>query len=320
MGDFATTVLNLPTVLFTAPLGLAILYWLFVVIGAVDLDVLDGADGALDGAADGALDGAADGIDGLLDGADGIDGLDGALDALDAADGLDGALDALDGAEGALDGLDGLDGALDGLGESVHTGDPDLDLDGDHVSGPSFFVTLLSVLGLTKVPLTVSLSFILLFGWLTSFLASVHVAPLLPLPSLLVDTSVFLAAFVAGTVGASVAVRPLSGVFHTERGRGNRSFIGSVVTVTTGSVDRTFGQADLAADGHHLLVQVRDVTEQGLSRGDRALLVQWDKDISAFVVERLDPAVSNEETARRAAIDRARRRLLAERKAKRSTQ
>src|ERR1700759_2670810 len=46
-----------PTALFTALLGVVLLYWLFVIVGAAHLDLLG------DGAADGALDGGMDGLD-----------------------------------------------------------------------------------------------------------------------------------------------------------------------------------------------------------------------------------------------------------------
>ena len=287
MGDFVTTVLSLPTVLFTVPLLLSVLYWLFVVIGAVDLDALDaldGADGILDGAGEGALDGALDGLD--ADGFPGLDAIDGALDGLDA-------------------GAGSADAALDGL---------DPGIDADHPS-PGLLATMLSALKLTSVPLTVSLSFVTLFGWLVSFLLTVHVAPLLPVPELLAGFGIATTAFVTGTVGASLAVRPLSGLFHTERGRGNRSFIGSIVTINTGKVTDRFGQAEVTERDHHLIVQVRDSSEQGLTKGDRALLVRWDGDGEAFIVEKLDVAAAKGDVqeARREAIDRVRARVAARR-------
>lgn len=295
MAEFIATVLSLPTVLFTVPLLLSVIYWLFVVVGAVDLDALDaldGAEGVLDGSGDGALD-VLDGLD--ADGFPGLDGLDGALD--------------------------GLDGALD------RSGDPALDGFSDvkanlHSQSPGLLPVMLSTLKLTTVPLTVSLSFIVLFSWLASFLLTVHVTPLLPLPGLLSGLAIAGAALVTGTLGASVAVRPLGGVFHTERGRGNRSFIGSVVTVTTGKVTDRFGQAELTQRDHHLIVQIRDRTEQSLSKGDQVLLVRWDSASDVFIVEKLDVAAAagDVQAARRDAIDRLRARVSSQQKPTGSTQ
>ena len=55
--------LAFPAVLFTVLLGVAVVYWGFVILGALDIDVLGGGDVDLDGAAEGALDGTMDGVD-----------------------------------------------------------------------------------------------------------------------------------------------------------------------------------------------------------------------------------------------------------------
>jgi hypothetical protein len=70
MADFLVTTLSYPTVIFTVLLGVAIVYWTLVIVGAMGIDVLDldfEADGAAEGASEGAAEGAADGaLHGLL--------------------------------------------------------------------------------------------------------------------------------------------------------------------------------------------------------------------------------------------------------------
>jgi hypothetical protein len=53
MSEFLTAILAFPTVVFTILLGMVVLYWLFVLLGALDIDVLDFADADGDGDADG---------------------------------------------------------------------------------------------------------------------------------------------------------------------------------------------------------------------------------------------------------------------------
>ena len=67
MQAFLTTIVSFPTIVFTFALLTALLYWLVVIFGALDLDFLDSALG-LD-SVDGALDGALDAVDGAVDGA-----------------------------------------------------------------------------------------------------------------------------------------------------------------------------------------------------------------------------------------------------------
>jgi hypothetical protein len=80
LAHFLAVALSFPCVVYTVLLGVALVYWVFVMVGAVHLD---GGDGALDGAADGA----ADGIDGSghADAGGHADGAD-AGDAGDAGD------------------------------------------------------------------------------------------------------------------------------------------------------------------------------------------------------------------------------------------
>ena len=75
MTELTAVLLAFPTVIFTVLLGVALVYWLFVVIGALDLDLLGPghAEGAIEGATKGLAEGAADG---LAEGApDGLAGL-----------------------------------------------------------------------------------------------------------------------------------------------------------------------------------------------------------------------------------------------------
>ncbi len=55
-----TLIISFPTVVFTVLLALTLVYWVFVLVGALDLDALGGGHQAFDGAADGALHGATD--------------------------------------------------------------------------------------------------------------------------------------------------------------------------------------------------------------------------------------------------------------------
>jgi hypothetical protein len=87
MTHFLTAALSFPAVVYTVVLGVVLVYWVFVMIGAAHVNLLGegAADGALDGAADGALDGAAKGA---LEGATkGI--LEGAADHAGGAEGHD---------------------------------------------------------------------------------------------------------------------------------------------------------------------------------------------------------------------------------------
>jgi len=76
MGHFLAVALSFPAVVFTVLLGVALVYWLFVIVGAAHVNLLgEGvADGVADAAAEGAIDGIAKGavegaVKGVLEGA-----------------------------------------------------------------------------------------------------------------------------------------------------------------------------------------------------------------------------------------------------------
>jgi len=231
-----------PTVVLTGILGLALLYWVTVIIGALDVDLfggdidLDGAaDGALDGVAEGALDGAAEGVDGALDGVDGVE-----VDA------------------GALGGLSALAG--------LRT--------------------------LRKVPITISVSAVVFIAWTINITTTILAGD----AGLLTGTPLVLAGFALGVLVApplgSLAVRPLVPLFVTVEAKRNKDYVGQTCEISTGRVDADFGVAEFADDGPVLKIQVRcDQADNGLARGDQALIIDYDEARHAFIVEAMQHVI-----------------------------
>ncbi|WP_437893449.1 glycine zipper family protein [Sorangium sp. So ce124] len=254
MAEVLAASLAFPAVIFTVLLALALIYWLFVLLGALDLDLLGGAHGdaapdlgGLEGAAKGALEGAAKGA---LEGA--------------AKGALEGA--AKGAAEGLADGADGADGAH-GVG------------------------SLLAALELHRVPATVTLSLIATFGWFTSALSTVLLGPLWlgwGLPGWTLGLAVLAGSLVAAVLLTSLAVRPLGPLFVTRHAQSKKDLVGRVCVISTGRVDERFGQATIDEGGASHILDVRCDTPGALRRGDRALLVSWDPDREVFGVEPLD--------------------------------
>jgi hypothetical protein len=247
MANLAVIVLSFPTVIFTVVFALCLLYWLFVLFGALDLDTFS-ADGA-EGAAKGALEGAAKGaMEGAAKGA-----ADGVADAFD----VDGAgADAGD----ALDGVEGADG---------------------------FVATVVSALHLRKAPITVVLTLFTVFAWLASTLAMQTIAPAIGLPNFVMSPLVFIAASVVGLLSASLAVRPIAPLFETTKATKNSDLLGKIVVISTGHVSTSFGQAILHDGGAGLTLQVRAEPSAKLKKGDRCVIVDWNDARRGFEVEML---------------------------------
>ncbi|MBI2372775.1 MAG: glycine zipper family protein [Deltaproteobacteria bacterium] len=261
MGEFIGLITSFPTVLYTVGLTVALLYWLFVIVGAVDIDLLDG-EGAVHALGHGAGEAAAHGAAHALG--------DGVIEA--AAHGA---------AHAVGDGV--VEGALDAAGHAA----PEL----DHAeAGGAHLADLLHALRLRQAPLTVVLSFLFFFG----FAISATAASLLPelgssLLGSLARVGLLLGAFLGAVPLTSFAVRPFAGLFVVAEATGKATLVGRTCIVSTGRVDAAFGRAEVAADsGAGVLVDVRSDKPNQLKKGDEALLVDYDAERDCFVVEPLD--------------------------------
>jgi len=83
---------------------------------------------------------------------------------------------------------------------------------------------------------------------------------------------------------AAVLVRPLAPVFRIKQGTTNADLAGRICTVNTGHVDATFGDATIKEGGDVLIIQVRCDAGK-LVRGDKALVIEFDPERKAFIVE-----------------------------------
>jgi hypothetical protein len=307
MSAFLGIMLSFPTVVFTVMLSLSLIYWLFVILGALDMDLLGSADGAADGLADGMADGLVDGaMDGVMHGvgdgcADGV--LDGVAHGVGhgVIDGMgQGVVEGV--GHGVIDGMghgvvDGVGhGVVDGMGHGVADGAAEGAADGAlegaakaAAGGHEGLAGFFSALRLRSVPVTVSFSMFSALAWLLSSVTMQTFGPMLEslsLPTWLLGLPVLVVVSVLALFGTSIAVRPLGKLFQTHGAtRSKTDLVGKVCVVSTGRVTESFGQANLEDGGAGLILQVRARAGNGLQRGDRVLIIGWDDAAGGFSVE-----------------------------------
>jgi hypothetical protein len=219
-----------PTVVFSVGLGIALVYWLFVLLGALDIDLFHAGDAAAAAKGGGAAIG-----------------------------------DALTG--GSKGGAEALKGLKPGG-------------DGDAGGGGLF-----DALGLTAVPITISMSAIMLLGWIGSLLGMHYGARAFGELGGWLAPLVCLAVVVLVLPAAGVLVRPLRSVFELKESKRNRDYVGHTCTITTGQVDADFGQAMIDDHGTVLVIAVRCDRPDVLARGSRALVIDFDEERDAYLVE-----------------------------------
>ena len=267
MSGFLDTILSFPTVIFTVPLVLVVLYWSAVFLGLLEFG--EGDDGGLDGALE-----ALDGVDGALDGA--VDGV------------LDGAVDG--GLESGLDGAE-LESGFEAAA------DPDGCFDGPLSILKAPFGCIASVLGafgLVGVPMTLVLSFLAVFGFALSLggtralkWAGIGIAAAGGI-TILAGLGVLVAAFFVGLLMTSIAVRPMKPLFRIHKARSRRDWVGHVCIIRSGQVDAKFGQAEIDDGGAGLLLDVRCPDPNELRRGDPALIYDYDPQNEVYLVKAPD--------------------------------
>ena len=262
MAQFLEQIMALPTVVLTAVLGIVFVYWLFVIVGALDIDMVDiggDLDGLAEGAAEGGLEAAAEGIEGA---AEGIEG---------AAEGIEGAAEGIEGAGGvgeAAEGVEAGSGASGGLSDGLS------------------LLSFMTWLGLRNAPFTVVFSLIILFAWSLTLIGMRYFAPAIG-GGALAGLTVVSMAFIAAIPMTSVLSRPLGPLFHIRAAEGRRDLVGRTCVIETGSVDPRFGVATVHEGGRWPRIEVRANASNRLRRGDEALIVDYDPVDETFRVEAL---------------------------------
>jgi len=268
MDVFLQNIFVFPTAIFTLLIGVMGVYWVFVIMGVVDLEIFDAADGAIDA-----------GADGLLEAVDGMD---------------------------AVDGIDGVDASTDGLLESIASvGDIPLTLLADSAPSAVLQGTFDKVLdkesiselvssvdekrqglSLRVVPLSISLSLVLVFGWMFSYLATQFAGTLLPTDNIISGGIIVFGSVTLASVITSILIRPFGGTFVTHEGQSNRDLIGESAEVISPSVDSIRGEIRVVnKSGVPLQLQARYDREYTFERGEEVLVIHFDKARNVCIVE-----------------------------------
>lgn len=165
--------------------------------------------------------------------------------------------------------------------DSIDT-DTNIDIEGD---GSRILQGALEFLGITGMPLLISLNLISLFSWFVSLVAMTLLGGPDSSISWLVGIPVLIGSFVAGGFATGRIAKKFAHVFVPTLAIRKRELIGSACTITTQRVTADFGQAEVRdEEGGSLLVQVRCAKANELHAGDRALIFDLDVDSGVFQI------------------------------------
>lgn len=142
-------------------------------------------------------------------------------------------------------------------------------------------------IGLGGVPVTVTLSVLIVVAWFVSFVGAIVLAAfdLVPFVHVLLGIGVLFAALVAGLLVARLVALPMRKLYASGPEASRSDFVGRECVIRTGRVSADFGQAEVTAlDGSSAIIQVRQTGEHELFSGRRALIFDYDNDGEFFWV------------------------------------
>lgn len=175
-----------------------------------------------------------------------------------------------------FDGADAAHGAVKGAAELAHGH--------HHHHHEPYEGGLLSLLGLAQVPLTITLSTLLLVAWTSCVMATLFLAPV----NVVFQGLVLAGALIAGLLGAAVVLRPLAKALNQSRPARSRDSVGQICVITSGRVDSGFGTAHVDDGAAGLNVHVVCSKANTLKKGDRAILVDFDASKNVYEIEPVD--------------------------------
>ncbi|MGB0845352.1 MAG: hypothetical protein ACPGSM_01460 [Thiolinea sp.] len=161
-------------------------------------------------------------------------------------------------------------------------GDMDLEAEGD-ASGLSGWLTKFKLDG---IPLTITLSLIILASWVLCFVAVHYIYHLLPAVwiKILVGFWLLLIAPVIAAVLISPILQPLKPLFKKLPEQRAANLVGQYAVIRTGKVTATMGEADFQDGGAGLILKVRAAEPNAFKRGDRVKLKSYDIDSSTYQI------------------------------------
>ncbi|MFP4601008.1 MAG: hypothetical protein ACLFVJ_22360 [Persicimonas sp.] len=171
--------------------------------------------------------------------------------------------------------------------------DADIDADVDAGSHGGFLHAMMAAIGLGRVPVTIIGSILTLVSWFLCFTAVNYLGPILG-TGVFVGLGVVIGSVIVGLPITSLFTHPLKGLFEIHTKTGGHSLVGKLCKVTSGRVTETFGRGEVDDGGAGLLVSIRCETAGALTRGSRALLIEYDADAEVFFVEPYDDLLADD--------------------------
>lgn len=156
----------------------------------------------------------------------------------------------------------------------------DIEVEGD--ADATWTSGILKFINIGEVPVTVVLSFLILFGWVLSIIANSYFTGGSTLLGLAAVVPILLLSAVA-TRFCTMPFKPLLRALSKD-GEEHLPIVGRTCQITTTEANAQFGQAQIDTKGAPILINVRIAEGEALPRGSTVLVVRQDSDKDVYYV------------------------------------
>ncbi|MEM5549927.1 DUF1449 domain-containing protein [Pseudoalteromonas neustonica] len=158
----------------------------------------------------------------------------------------------------------------------------DIDADASQSSGISSWLNM----GFGGIPITVSVSLVVMISWLISIYAHKFFAYLLGDGTLfyILGVVMLVTCLVVAIPIAAIISRPLQRFFTSAETSQSSDLLGLECIVVTGKVTNTFGQARVQFQGTEQLIEVRAENNEPFTSGDTAVLLDHLKEQHCYII------------------------------------
>ncbi|NRA28511.1 MAG: DUF1449 family protein [Opitutales bacterium] len=166
--------------------------------------------------------------------------------------------------------------------------DPDVDLDMDAPSKPGAGIQILRFFNIGEVPFMVIFSIAIILSWAGSVVSNYY---LNPWHSLLLGLLIAGCSFVISLIPTKLASYPFVLLFRRlESSSKHASLEGSIGTVRTAEISEKYGQIEVIDNGSHIILNAHPFHDtEPLKKGDRALVINYDKALKKYGVSKIKP-------------------------------
>ncbi|WP_440055311.1 DUF1449 domain-containing protein [Pseudoalteromonas sp. T1lg65] len=163
----------------------------------------------------------------------------------------------------------------------IESFDTDVDTDISSAGGSSAWQVAFG-----GVPISISVSFIILLAWTASIYIHQFFAYLLGngVMFYLMGSVFIVASLVAALPLTALLIRPLRRFFNNQEATSKSSLVGLECVIATSKITANFGQARVFINGTEQLVEVRNDEDNEFTLGDTALLIEFDSQQHCYTV------------------------------------